>query len=217
PARCRKEGPSSGERTGAGHSAFLSCSGPGRAPERGHGSGRQRGSRRPAKGARQLHSADNPRASVNAPGGHSRPAGVCRSANCSREIHCGAARILRFAARSRATRIDGWTDRRGCEASEQSAPTRSRQSCRVFPPCGGVPAARRSRASGEGASRSGGPQSSAGCEVQSRSPGSQGQQERDRKSTRLNSSHVSISYAVFCLKKKKKETKKMKTKKRKRE
>src|SRR5438067_5916412 len=26
---------------------------------------------------------------------------------------------------------------------------------------------------------------------------------RDRKSTRLNSSHVSISYAVFCLKKKK--------------
>src|SRR5207249_12089703 len=27
-------------------------------------------------------------------------------------------------------------------------------------------------------------------------------QERDRKSTRLNSSHVSISYAVFCLKQK---------------
>src|SRR5699024_12870682 len=30
------------------------------------------------------------------------------------------------------------------------------------------------------------------------------QQFIDRKSTRLNSSHVSISYAVFCLKKKKK-------------
>src|SRR5438067_6471986 len=29
----------------------------------------------------------------------------------------------------------------------------------------------------------------------------------DRKSTRLNSSHVSISYAVFCLKKKKKKYK----------
>src|SRR2546426_9394237 len=29
---------------------------------------------------------------------------------------------------------------------------------------------------------------------------------RDRKSTRLNSSHLVISYAVFCLKKKKKET-----------
>src|SRR5689334_23786966 len=28
--------------------------------------------------------------------------------------------------------------------------------------------------------------------------------KRDRKSTRLNSSHSSISYAVFCLKKKKK-------------
>src|SRR5690606_41230399 len=27
-------------------------------------------------------------------------------------------------------------------------------------------------------------------------------QDRDRKSTRLNSSHVKISYAVFCLKKK---------------
>src|SRR6266487_5286509 len=31
-----------------------------------------------------------------------------------------------------------------------------------------------------------------------------GQVRRDRKSTRLNSSHPSISYAVFCLKKKKK-------------
>src|SRR5258705_7626936 len=28
--------------------------------------------------------------------------------------------------------------------------------------------------------------------------------DRDRKSTRLNSSHLGISYAVFCLKKKKK-------------
>src|SRR5438094_6005563 len=31
---------------------------------------------------------------------------------------------------------------------------------------------------------------------------------RDRKSTRLNSSHRTISYAVFCLKKKKKKIKK---------
>src|SRR5690606_39418989 len=29
-------------------------------------------------------------------------------------------------------------------------------------------------------------------------------EQKDRKSTRLNSSHVKISYAVFCLKKKKK-------------
>src|SRR5438874_10570628 len=35
----------------------------------------------------------------------------------------------------------------------------------------------------------------------------------DRKSTRLNSSHVEISYAVFCLKKKKKKKQKKKKKK----
>src|SRR5436305_8791518 len=34
----------------------------------------------------------------------------------------------------------------------------------------------------------------------------QGNTQGDRKSTRLNSSHVRISYAVFCLKKKKKRT-----------
>src|SRR5207253_3957565 len=36
--------------------------------------------------------------------------------------------------------------------------------------------------------------------------------EIDRKSTRLNSSHVAISYAVFCLKKKKKKNKEYLTK-----
>src|SRR3712207_8452678 len=41
------------------------------------------------------------------------------------------------------------------------------------------------------AHRRGGPQSACG-------------RRRDRKSTRLNSSHANISYAVFCLKKKKK-------------
>src|SRR4051794_41456775 len=35
-------------------------------------------------------------------------------------------------------------------------------------------------------------------------PVRRGRRARDRKSTRLNSSHPSISYAVFCLKKKKK-------------
>src|SRR5690349_22689625 len=39
----------------------------------------------------------------------------------------------------------------------------------------------------------------------------------DRKSTRLNSSHVEISYAVFCLKKKKKKKKDKKLLKRKEE
>src|SRR5204863_648128 len=33
-----------------------------------------------------------------------------------------------------------------------------------------------------------------------------GGRAKDRKSTRLNSSHVEISYAVFCLKKKKKKS-----------
>src|SRR3712207_8153993 len=37
-----------------------------------------------------------------------------------------------------------------------------------------------------------------------RSPGVDGGLHLDRKSTRLNSSHANISYAVFCLKKKKK-------------
>src|SRR3712207_8465123 len=36
-----------------------------------------------------------------------------------------------------------------------------------------------------------------------RRSGQDGRPGRDRKSTRLNSSHANISYAVFCLKKKK--------------
>src|SRR2546430_7915780 len=36
-------------------------------------------------------------------------------------------------------------------------------------------------------------------------PGGEHTEPRDRKSTRLNSSHSQISYAVFCLKKKNKE------------
>src|SRR5258705_6000294 len=39
-----------------------------------------------------------------------------------------------------------------------------------------------------------------------RSQRSTGKKALDRKSTRLNSSHLGISYAVFCLKKKKEET-----------
>src|SRR5205085_4954455 len=38
-------------------------------------------------------------------------------------------------------------------------------------------------------------------------PAGGAEQEKDRKSTRLNSSHSQISYAVFCLKKKKKKIK----------
>src|SRR6266576_5251424 len=46
-------------------------------------------------------------------------------------------------------------------------------------------------------------------------PGVPAPADRDRKSTRLNSSHVEISYAVFCLKKKKKKKNTYFTKKKK--
>src|SRR5439155_4442060 len=42
------------------------------------------------------------------------------------------------------------------------------------------------------------------CALPPRRDPARGGKERDRKSTRLNSSHVAISYAVFCLKKKSK-------------
>src|SRR5690625_1154320 len=48
----------------------------------------------------------------------------------------------------------------------------------------------------------------AGRHVQVQQPG-QRSVGGDRKSTRLNSSHVAISYAVFCLKKKKKKINKL--------
>src|SRR5687768_17786876 len=47
-------------------------------------------------------------------------------------------------------------------------------------------------------------------ELQTLKQSSAQQKDRDRKSTRLNSSHGYISYAVFCLKKKKKKNKKHK-------
>src|SRR5437588_6664887 len=46
----------------------------------------------------------------------------------------------------------------------------------------------------------------------SKSRGRRLRRGRDRKSTRLNSSHTVISYAVFCLKKKKKNKRKKKNK-----
>src|SRR6266496_3936265 len=44
------------------------------------------------------------------------------------------------------------------------------------------------------------------CRSRRRPAQSPARGRQDRKSTRLNSSHVEISYAVFCLKKKKKKT-----------
>src|SRR5690554_7055704 len=59
--------------------------------------------------------------------------------------------------------------------------------------------------------------SQAGIEIETRNISLAGRiLAQDRKSTRLNSSHVRISYAVFCLKKKKKKKKiKKKNKKKK--
>src|SRR3712207_7326026 len=52
--------------------------------------------------------------------------------------------------------------------------------------------------------RAGEQERAAGCGVDDAMPGIHRHREhRDRKSTRLNSSHANISYAVFCLKKKK--------------
>src|SRR2546430_8663407 len=53
----------------------------------------------------------------------------------------------------------------------------------------------------EGAPGSEGRARPGGCAHRARERG--GRSARDRKSTRLNSSHSQISYAVFCLKKKK--------------
>src|SRR2546426_4658026 len=63
--------------------------------------------------------------------------------------------------------------------------------------------ARRTRPRGRTARGRGGARLSRGQDAHAR-PGRNG----DRKSTRLNSSHLVISYAVFCLKKKKHEDKK---------
>src|SRR2546430_10660443 len=74
--------------------------------------------------------------------------------------------------------------------------------------------ARRDRGPGQAAARPGGghhlglrPGEAAGAPRQAGGgrgggEGGGGHGERDRKSTRLNSSHSQISYAVFCLKKK---------------
>src|SRR5262245_62601166 len=57
-------------------------------------------------------------------------------------------------------------------------------------------------APGRGAPRPGARAAPGGAREAEREP------EGDRKSTRLNSSHLGISYAVFCLKKKKKKKQK---------
>src|SRR5439155_11912375 len=65
-------------------------------------------------------------------------------------------------------------------------------------------AARLDRLQGSGDELAGGGEQDRGIErLRRRLGGRPGPGRTDRKSTRLNSSHVAISYAVFCLKKKK--------------
>src|SRR5690606_40401729 len=68
------------------------------------------------------------------------------------------------------------------------------------------PAARSPLASRARPSRRAPPATARARHARGASPGRSG--ASDRKSTRLNSSHVKISYAVFCLKKKKKQERK---------
>src|SRR5262245_65032465 len=84
--------------------------------------------------------------------------------------------------------------RSSATASSTMRPSRRRRSTVVPSPVHGR---RRSHTTADQARRS------SGCR----------RARRDRKSTRLNSSHLGISYAVFCLKKKKNKTKNIKNKK----
>src|SRR5690554_7785997 len=77
------------------------------------------------------------------------------------------------------------------DAARQQRPLRGRG------PVGGRPRGAARAAAGAG----GGVATGRGVRVRARSGTDRAR--RDRKSTRLNSSHVRISYAVFCLKKKK--------------
>src|SRR5207302_10849183 len=78
-------------------------------------------------------------------------------------------------------------------------------------PLHSFPTRRSSDLSGRSAARSGSPSSpicyrATRCRPRPPSPATSPPATQDRKSTRLNCSHVSISYAVFCLKKKKTNT-----------
>src|SRR5262245_61536580 len=120
--------------------------------------------------------------------------GIARALHCGPgDHHCGLSALVRHDGYRRHGRLglrrDAYPDTeyqeecRGC--GRERAPE-----CEVFPPAGGalgVANAPLERA----------PQACWRCDL------GRGVSE-DRKSTRLNSSHLGISYAVFCLKKKKK-------------
>src|SRR5256885_2674747 len=71
--------------------------------------------------------------------------------------------------------------------------------------CGGIRGVARRLGEGIAVRRGGGAVQAGAHRVDPVQRAQQSRQLRDRKSTRLNSSHLVISYAVFCLKKKKTE------------
>src|SRR5207249_9025134 len=129
-----------------------------------------------------------------------RPNDVCDRGKLARSHQIGVVGIPRRWRRQERTRLVG-----GCASTRQSS-----WAARSFPPC--------PQASGRGqdevdslTTKPFHGHAIRGQEAVLRSPLFEGRFGRifrnlppflDRKSTRLNSSHVSISYAVFCLKKK---------------
>src|SRR3712207_7210554 len=79
---------------------------------------------------------------------------------------------------------------------------RSQSGVRVGPSADEKPAGQQSTAApkGEGAKKTA---ARPEAKTDAKSEGAKAEAKEDRKSTRLNSSHANISYAVFCLKKKK--------------
>src|SRR5690606_10677587 len=130
-------------------------------------------------GKRLLHVSRRDRAARRGPDRDDPPARTRRG-----HRHSRGDRRTTFGVRVRAAGVLGWT------REDDSQPPGPR------PPAARRPPLPRQRAVGVRPVRPGGAADPGGA---LRPPA----QQRDRKSTRLNSSHVKISYAVFCLKKKK--------------
>src|SRR5690606_9312743 len=93
----------------------------------------------------------------------------------------------------------------GAASGAVAAPGAGLAGRRHPPPARVAPAMERAGGAGRGAGRAARTPGAAGtgCGTGTAAPPGGPERPLDRKSTRLNSSHVKISYAVFCLKKKK--------------
>src|SRR5207253_8186493 len=111
----------------------------------------------------------------------------------------GAGRESSFVARP-ATARGGLSRGDGCSRAPGHSP--ASRGCGCGCSAGIVPRRRTAMGGSRSEADRGGTKTEVRCSV----AGAAAQPTTDRKSTRLNSSHVAISYAVFCLKKKKKST-----------